>query len=108
MSNAMKRGAAIFLVVLGTAQMLGDLTGVLPLKAIAAATGASPAPKVFSAVRGLETYSTRFFLRAHDGRRIEAHAASSTRAFAVRTTGATSTAQRSRTDRSCRASCASR
>ena len=66
----MKRGAAIFLVLLGTAQMLGDLTGVLPLKAIAAATGASPAPKVFSAVQGLETYSTRFFLVA-GGRRVE-------------------------------------
>lgn len=54
--------AAAFLLVLGVAQMIGDVTGVLPLKAIAAATGASPAPKVFSAVQGLETYSTRFFL----------------------------------------------
>lgn len=66
----MKRGAAVFLVLLGTAQMLGDLTGFLPLKAIAAATGASPAPKVFSAVQGLETYSTRFFLDLGD-RRVE-------------------------------------
>ncbi|HYI11966.1 MAG TPA: hypothetical protein VEK57_23120 [Thermoanaerobaculia bacterium] len=56
----MKR--AIFLAVLGVAQMAGDLLGLLPLKGIAAATGASPAPKVFSAVQGLETYSTRFFL----------------------------------------------
>jgi hypothetical protein len=56
----MKR--AIALVILGVAQMTGDLTGFLPLKAVAAATGASPAPKVFSAVQGLETYSTRFFL----------------------------------------------
>lgn len=66
----MKRGAAVFLVVLGTAQMVGDLTGFLPLKAVAAATGASPAPKVFSAVQGLETYSTRFFLDL-GGRRVE-------------------------------------
>ena len=66
----MKNGAAIFLVVLGTAQMLGDMTGVLPLKAVAAATGASPAPKVFSAVQGLETYSTRFFVVLGD-RRVE-------------------------------------
>ena len=56
----MKR--ALFLVVLGLAQMAGDLTKVVPLKAVAAATGASPAPKVFSAVQGLETYSTRFYL----------------------------------------------
>lgn len=66
----MKTGAAVFLVLLGTAQMLGDVFGVLPLKAVAAATGASPAPKVFSAVQGLETYSTRFFLDLGD-RRVE-------------------------------------
>lgn len=58
----MKNLAAIGLVLLGLAQMTGDLTNVPALKAIAAATGASPAPKVFSAVKGLETYSTRFFL----------------------------------------------
>ncbi len=56
----MKRAA--FLVLLGIAQMLGDVTRFLPLKGVAAATGASPAPKVFSSVQGLETYSTRFFL----------------------------------------------
>ena len=60
--------AAGFLLVLGLAQMLGDITHLLPLKAVAAATGASPAPKVFSAVQGLETYSTRFFLDLGDQR----------------------------------------
>ncbi len=54
--------AAVFLMLLGLAQMAGDLTGLPPLKGVAAATNASPAPKVFSSVRGLETYSTRFFL----------------------------------------------
>jgi hypothetical protein len=58
----MKNLTAICLVVLGLAQMTGDLANLPALKAIAAATGASPAPKVFSAVKGLETYSTRFFL----------------------------------------------
>jgi hypothetical protein len=53
---------AIALALLGSTQMAGDLLGVLPLKGLAAATCASPAPKVFSAVRGFETYSTRFFL----------------------------------------------
>ena len=56
------RFAPLFLVILGVAQMIGDVTQFIPLKAVAAATGASPAPKVFSAVQGLETYSTRFFL----------------------------------------------
>jgi hypothetical protein len=62
--------SAVLLVILGTAQMAGDLSGVLPLKAVAAATGASPAPKVFSAVQGFETYSTRFYLES-GSRRIE-------------------------------------
>jgi hypothetical protein len=61
---------AALLVVLGVAQVIGDLTGWVPLRAIAAATGASPAPKVFSAVQGLETYSTRFFLE-WNSRRLE-------------------------------------
>lgn len=64
----MRRIAAPFLLILGLAQMAGDVFGLLPLKAIAAATAASPAPKVFSAVRGLETYSTRFFLEWSGGR----------------------------------------
>jgi hypothetical protein len=54
---------AYALLGLGLMQMTGDLLGVPALKAIAAATTASPAPKVFSSVRGLETYSTRFSLR---------------------------------------------
>jgi hypothetical protein len=62
----MKNLAAVGLVLLGLAQMAGDLANLPPLKAIAAATGASPAPKVFSAVKGLETYSTRFFVEWRD------------------------------------------
>jgi len=54
---------AVFLLILGFAQMLGDLFSMPLLKGIAAATGASPAPKVFSAHRGLETFSSNFFLQ---------------------------------------------
>jgi hypothetical protein len=50
------------LLVLGLAQMVGSLLHLPALRALAAATGASPAPKVFSAVQGLETFSTSFFL----------------------------------------------
>jgi hypothetical protein len=57
----MRRAAALLLVV-GLAQIAGDVAGIAPLRGIAAATAASPAPKVFSAVRGLETYSSRFTL----------------------------------------------
>jgi len=65
------RALAIALVLLGVAQMAGDLSGLTPLKGLATATNASPAPKVFSAVRGLETYSTRFFIEWQDGTSIE-------------------------------------
>lgn len=50
------------LALVGFAQMAGDIFHIPALKGIAAATGASPASKVFSAVRGLETFSTRFFI----------------------------------------------
>lgn len=57
-----RRVWAGILLVVGCLQMAGDLLGSPPLKALGAATAASPAPKVFSAVEGLETYSTHFFL----------------------------------------------
>jgi len=50
----------------GLLQMGGDLAGRQRLRDVAAATAASPAPKVFSTVRGLETFSTRQFLEWKD------------------------------------------
>ncbi len=58
--------AAAFLLSVGLLQIVGDLLHLPALKGIGAATGASPAPRVFSAVRGLETYSTRFFIEWTD------------------------------------------
>lgn len=46
--------------------MTGDLLDVRAIKAIGAATGASPAPKVFTAHKGFETYSSQFFVRWTD------------------------------------------
>lgn len=51
--------------------MAGDLSGATLLRAVGAATQASPAPKVFSAVQGLETYSTRFFIEWTDRNGVE-------------------------------------
>ena len=56
----------IALVIVGCAGMLGDVAGLTTVKGIAAATAASPAPKVFSSARGLETFSTAFELRWTD------------------------------------------
>lgn len=68
----MKKSAIVLLVV-GLLQMVGDIIQQVgldsvgrPLKGIGAASTASPAPKVFSAVNGLETYSTKFFLDWED------------------------------------------
>jgi len=57
---------ALVLLAVGLLQMTGDIFDLPALKGIGAATVASPAPKVFSAVRGLETFSTRFFLEWTD------------------------------------------
>lgn len=64
------RVAAAGLLLLGLLQMAGDLFVVPELRGVGAATAASPAPKVFSTVRGLETFSSRFFLEwiDRDGR----------------------------------------
>jgi hypothetical protein len=64
--------AAFILLVAGLLQMTGELLRLPALKGIGAATGASPAPKVFTAVRGMEAYSTRFYLEWTD-RRGSAH-----------------------------------
>src|SRR5581483_2243312 len=61
---------ALVLLIVGLLQMAGDLLHLPALKALGAATGASPAPKVFTAVRGMETYSTRFYLEWTDCRGI--------------------------------------
>lgn len=71
---------ALGLLILGLLQISGDLlvqvgwpaVGQL-VKGIGAATTASPAPKVFSAVQGFETYSTRFTVAWTDTR-AESHA----------------------------------
>ncbi|MCH9764588.1 MAG: hypothetical protein K0U34_01160 [Alphaproteobacteria bacterium] len=54
--------APVFLITLGCLQMAGDLLELPLLKGFAAATSASPAPKVFTAHKGFETYSSYFYL----------------------------------------------
>ena len=81
----MKRVSVVFLLVVGLSQMTGDAIRMIGesldvpmvqkvgsgVKGIGAATLAAPAPKVFSAVRGLESYSTRFFLEWTNRRGVE-------------------------------------
>lgn len=57
---------AVLLTGIGCLQMLGDLSGTTALKALGAASHASPAPRVFTAHQGFETFSSRFFLEWTD------------------------------------------
>ena len=66
MKKRARTAAAALLLALGLLQMAGDVAGLPLLKGIGAATVASPAPRVFSAVKGFETYSTRFYLEWTD------------------------------------------
>jgi hypothetical protein len=50
------------LVILGCIQMAGDLSGNSTLRAIGLASHASPAPKVFTAQQGFETFASRFYI----------------------------------------------
>jgi hypothetical protein len=58
--------AALALGVLGCVQMTGDVLGLRSLRAVGLASHASPAPKVFTAQEGYETFSPRFFVTATD------------------------------------------
>ena len=60
------RKPVIALLAVGLLQMTADMLHLQTLKGVAAATAASPAPKVFSSVRGLETYSSRFYVEWTD------------------------------------------
>ncbi|TDU28157.1 hypothetical protein DFR24_2522 [Panacagrimonas perspica] len=63
---------AALLILVGTLQMAGDLFGSTALRALGAATAASPAPKVFTRQGDVETFSARFFVEWTDrsGRRV--------------------------------------
>lgn len=64
--SAVRAAIIAALAFLGFAQMAADIFHLPAFKALAAATAASPAPKVFSSVNGLETFSTRFFIEWFD------------------------------------------
>jgi len=58
--------AAACLTTVGCLQMVGDLTGMTAIKGFGAAIQASPAPKVFTAQSGFETFSSRFYIDWQD------------------------------------------
>jgi hypothetical protein len=60
-----KRAPALLLVV-GLLQMAGDVLRLPALKGLGAATAASPAPRVFTSIRGLEAFTSRFFIEWED------------------------------------------
>ena len=105
--------APAFLIAVGCLQMVGDLTDVRAIKAVGAATGSSPAPKVFTAHKGFETYSSQL-LPALDrqGKRRAAGVALDARRLPrrapVRTTAATPMARSCPMRRCCKSEPATR
>jgi len=61
--------AALALCALGTLQIVGGVLDWTPLRGVAAAWGFAPYPKVFSDVRGLETFASSFTLQWQAGGR---------------------------------------
>lgn len=64
-------GAQALLVVVGFSRVAGEVFHLQPLEILGMASAAAPAPKVFSSVKGLETYSTRFYLEWFDQKRVQ-------------------------------------
>ncbi len=56
----LRQAASYALVALGLLQISGYLLEAIPLRAIGAASAASPLPIVFSDVKGLETFASEF------------------------------------------------
>ena len=61
-SRQARNAAAVAIVGIGLLQMAGEVCGSRTLKGIGAATLASPAPKVFCDVAGLEAFASTFTL----------------------------------------------
>ena len=51
---------AIVLLAIGSTQMIGDLTGFMPLRGVGLASGIAPFPKVFCAADGYEAFAASF------------------------------------------------
>jgi len=62
--------AQVLLVAVGLSRMAGEIFHLQPLEILGMATTAAPAPKVFSSVKGLETYSTQFYLEWFDQKKV--------------------------------------
>lgn len=62
----MRLWPVVVLCGIGCVQMAGDLLRLPAAKGVGAALAASPAPKVFTAQNGFETYASRFYVEWED------------------------------------------
>lgn len=63
--------STLFVLIIGSMQIVGYLTGIEPLRNLGRLTGASPLPFVFSHYRGLETFSPQFSVRTVNAEGVE-------------------------------------
>ena len=62
LKGRLRKPVLAFLLLVGCLQMAGDVTGLPAVRAFGLALHASPAPKVFTAQEGFETFSSDFYL----------------------------------------------
>lgn len=62
MKNKIRTYLCFLLLLIGLLQIIGHAIGVKAIKGLGAVTTASPLPLVFTAVKGIETYTLKFKL----------------------------------------------
>jgi hypothetical protein len=59
----MRKALYIVIIVIGSLQMIGYVTGIKAVRGLGAVTCSSPLPLVFGEVKGVETYAADFYMR---------------------------------------------
>lgn len=62
----MRKGLYILVLLLGSLQLIGYLTGIKPIRALGQAICTAPLPIVFTEVRGVETFASDFYIQYND------------------------------------------
>lgn len=62
----MRKALYILVLLLGSLQIIGYLSGVKPVRALGQAMCTAPLPIVFTEVRGVETFASDFYIQYED------------------------------------------
>lgn len=59
----MRKALYVLVLLIGSLQIIGLLTGIKPIRSLGIITSASPLPLVFSEVNGVETFAGDFYMQ---------------------------------------------